>query len=418
MAVELAMESNNFALALLVAAYCDPETYQRATKQFAEKVLQSGSPLHTITLLFSGQILESSLWSDRSSELPTSWPYHLAAIISNRTQGWERVVFTLGTQLQQLGDVNAAHFCFMVCGLQLSSPVLPHTYVSLLGCDHLLPEAMSLMTAEGNDAYERTEAYEWAKRRGNKSAVIKTLQPFKLKYAMILADLGYVGLARKYLQSILVMCDLEGDSTRFDTSVPANLTLPEMCDSFESFKAAVGSFEQRLFRTTPLLIPDETKQSALPVVGGSSPHFHAGLAAGTSDDLLSPNKSGEADISFQTAATHLPDATMVDFSSKKKDAPTLARVTRKTAKHEMDGTGPTKAEEPRTALQSGPSAQTVASAPPSQFRTPKATPRILSDARKEEEQTNSSTAKKPKPSPKSAPAAMQSSKSYSVCDFF
>jgi len=46
------------------------------------------------------------------------------------------------------------------------------------------------MTVEAVQAYERTEAFEWAKRRGNPNAAIPAVQPFKLKFAMLLADFG------------------------------------------------------------------------------------------------------------------------------------------------------------------------------------------------------------------------------------
>ena len=60
----------------------------------------------------------------------------------------------------------------------------------LVGCDHVVPVDAALMTPEGVAGYERTEAYEWAKRKGNPNAAIPSLQPFKLMYAMLLADMG------------------------------------------------------------------------------------------------------------------------------------------------------------------------------------------------------------------------------------
>jgi Sec23-binding domain of Sec16 len=322
-AVDVALESRNFALALLVSSFCDADTYHNAVTQFAEKVLLPSSPLHTIAMLFSGQ-LGSSIWSADSKELLGSWRCHLAAIISNRTQGWERIVFTLGTKLQQLGNVHAAHVCFMVCGLQIMSPILPETYVSLLGCDHLLPENVSLMTEEGLEAYERTEAYEWAKRKGNPNAMIKTLQPYKLQYAMILADFGFVKLAETYLENILVMCDLAGDETRFENQVTARLTLPEMCASPAAFKAALASFEQRLFHKAV-----EKEIAAMPSTK-STPPFHSPPPA-MDDPGISPTRS-DSDVSFMTAISHVPDAATIETLNqpKKKDkvGSKIARVKR------------------------------------------------------------------------------------------
>ena len=195
-AIELALETQNFALALLIASHCGPETFQNTVQQYTEKAFRNGSPLHTLGVLFSGQQLDASLPTVDTKDLLACWRHHLAAIISNRTMGWDRAIYTLGSKLLDDGRIHASHVCFLVCGLQVLSPIKPEAYVSMLGCDHLLPENVSLMTKPGIDAYGRTEAYEWAKRRGNPSALIKALQPFKLQYAMILADLGFLDLAK------------------------------------------------------------------------------------------------------------------------------------------------------------------------------------------------------------------------------
>lgn len=59
-----------------------------------------------------------------------------------------------------------------------------------------------LMTPQSIQSFERTEAFEWARRRGNRKTHIPSLQPFKLRYAELLADFGHEDLAREYLLSI------------------------------------------------------------------------------------------------------------------------------------------------------------------------------------------------------------------------
>jgi hypothetical protein len=58
------------------------------------------------------------------------------------------------------------------------------------------------MTPEAIEAFERSEAFEWARRLGNKKSTFSSLQPFKLRYAELLADFGHEELAREYLLSI------------------------------------------------------------------------------------------------------------------------------------------------------------------------------------------------------------------------
>lgn len=87
----------------------------------------------------------------------------------------------------------------MVCGCPFGGP---SDRLLLVGCDHRVSKNKMLMTPESIDSFERTEAFEWAKRRGNRKVVIGPLQPFKLRYAMMLADFGHEDLAREYIVSI------------------------------------------------------------------------------------------------------------------------------------------------------------------------------------------------------------------------
>lgn len=435
-AIELAMETENFALALLIASHCGPETYQNTVQQYTEKAFRNGSPLHTLGVLFSGQQLDASLPTVDSKDLLASWRHHLAAIISNRTIGWERAIYTLGSKLLQAGSIHASHFCFLVCGLQVMSPIKPEAYVSMLGCDHLLPENVSLMTKTGIDAYGRTEAYEWAKRRGNPSALIKALQPFKLQYAMILADLGFIDLAKKYLENIFACCQLDRSDIRFVTST-SRLTVPEMCESAEAFAAALVTFEQRLYQIAPDASPEkrldfeEVKQEPL------SPQFQSPIPpmspSENGDILAAP--SHESDMSFMTAATSLqPSASQPKPKTKnrvstKANGNKLARVKRKEKKAEKINEEETK-ETTNGALaaaafvpppMSEPYSAHPTSAPPSQLKSPPdekpgamATPGDLgktsskpSTGSKPSGKTTE-TKKKPKDAPKSAPAAIQS----------
>lgn len=255
-AVQEALRSKNFAMALLVASMCDRATFQEATKQFADDILSTGSPLHTLAMLFSGQLqppadgslerngTKSSIWDDSSPNLHHTWRQHLAAIISNRTLGWDRIVLSLGDQLLDSGCTQAAHFCFMVCGCPVTSLLHPSSRISLVGCDHLVPMDAALMTLEGVSSYERTEAYEWAKRRGNPNAAIPSLQPFKLMYAMLLADIGFEKHAQMYVRSIRQCCGLEETKKR---TIPDSFTSTvwTLC-VHDSFEDALDEFEDRL----------------------------------------------------------------------------------------------------------------------------------------------------------------------------
>jgi hypothetical protein len=255
-AVQEALSSNNFAMALLVASMCDRSTFQKATKEFADEILSNGSPLHTLAMLFSGQLqppadsaldrtgTKPSIWDNESQHLDSTWRQHLAATISNRTLGWDRIVLALGDHLLEYGNVHAAHFCYMVCGCPVTSLLHPSSRMCLVGCDHVVPVDAALMTPEGVAGYERTEAYEWAKRKGNPNAAIPSLQPFKLMYAMLLADMGLTRHAQLYVESIRQCCGLEGVKEGYSiVSVPS--TVWSLSDG-SKFKDALNEFEDRL----------------------------------------------------------------------------------------------------------------------------------------------------------------------------
>ena len=71
----------------------------------------------------------------------------------------------------QLGDCHPAHFCYLLCGVPFRSPTERSTRLALLGCDHRSPMNRLLMTPASIESFERTEAFEWAKRKGNRRAL-------------------------------------------------------------------------------------------------------------------------------------------------------------------------------------------------------------------------------------------------------
>jgi hypothetical protein len=209
-AVKCALSGGNYALALLIASLCGPKTYYTTARYFIEKTLIPGTPLHTATTLFANQIQSTEesddqatdLWSDCPRGLEASWHYHLATILSNQGRGWKRIVTALGDHLLLTGNIYAAHFCYLICGRPIMPLSDPSSRIVLVGCDHKHQLNASLATKESWEAYLRTEALEWAKRKGNPNAVITALQPFKLQYAMLLADYGFESIAKMYVDSL------------------------------------------------------------------------------------------------------------------------------------------------------------------------------------------------------------------------
>lgn len=259
-AVSSALDCKNYALALLVASMCDPDCYRATARRFADEALMKGSPLHTTALLFSGQLQppkndmldrsgsSASFWRDSSQKLKQTWRFHLATILSNRTLGWERIVMSLGDRLLHIGHVPAAHFCYMVCGLSITPAWHPSARLVLVGCDHIDEMNTSLQSREGTESFERTEAFEWAKRRGNPHAAVSVLQPFKLTYAKLLADYGFEEQALQYIETIRQCAGL--DAIEPATASPKGRKAPPSAQSAliitEEFKNDLFVFEDRI----------------------------------------------------------------------------------------------------------------------------------------------------------------------------
>ncbi|KAI2496147.1 COPII vesicle coating [Fragilaria crotonensis] len=303
-AVQEAIASQQFAMALLIASMCDRSTFQHATKQFAEEIASSGSPLYTLALLFSGQLepppdsalemsgLVPTVWSDSTEKLRRTWKQHLCAIVSNRILGWDRIVLSLGDRLLELGDVHAAHCCYMVCGCPVASIVHPSSRMSLVGCDHLVPLDAALMTDAGIAAFCRSEAYEWAKRRGNPEAVINSLQGFKLAYAMILADLGCNDEAVKYVKSIRQCMGLGtgyNDESLLRKSAP---TVWELADA-SGLLRFINEFDERL-----------TFQTRTHGVGSQTEDLVSMENTPTKSIITMPANSADASLSFLSTTSH------------------------------------------------------------------------------------------------------------------
>jgi len=242
-AINDAMAGGDFATALLVASMCGPEAYKSVAQKFATHRFRTDSPMYTTTSLFSGKVDAPSFWGEKPDELVENWKDNLAAILNNRTLGWDKVVLSLGDKLKEIGRIEEAHFCYMVCGHPIKSPTETETRLALLGCDHSDARNLALLTNESLNAFERTEAYEWAKRQANPAACFGPFQPFKLVYAMLLADAGKITEAQQFVKSIRLPADIAKLSDFPDIN---KVSVSQMFDESEAFKLACNEIKHRL----------------------------------------------------------------------------------------------------------------------------------------------------------------------------
>eukprot|EP00804_Cyclotella_cryptica_P019129 CCRYP_020877-RB/>CCRYP_020877-RB protein AED:0.03 eAED:0.03 QI:259/1/1/1/0.8/0.66/6/654/2801 len=260
-AVDEALENKNYALALLIAAVCGVDTYQIVAQRFADEVLSPGSPLHTVALMLS-QNLElpsseeladpesESFWcKDIYDQLGSTWKCQLASILSNRKEGWNKIVLTLGDRLMQLEQFDGAHVCYLMCGCPIGTSCNIPTRLLLLGCDHDVPFNVELMTPESIESFLCTEAFEWARRKGNRRTCLQAFQPLKLRYAELLADFGHTELAREYVVSIRQLTGIGLDDNESSRAPPpsGNALVPVYSQEFID---RLYRFEDRLCVST------------------------------------------------------------------------------------------------------------------------------------------------------------------------
>jgi len=198
-----------------------------------------------------------------------------------------------------------------VSGRPITLHTDPSSRLVLVGCDHRIKRHIALVTPESCEAYLRTEALEWAKRKGNPNAVITTLQPFKMRYANLLADFGFEEIAMRYIDSIRKCTGLDSsDNTKGARAKSAHL-YPD------DFVGALDVFQDRL--CVSLAIDNTNKSRSKRKLGFkgvlskivppsviSKPEeaFHDAPATGVSFDDI----HDEVNVSFMTATSNLHEA--------------------------------------------------------------------------------------------------------------
>ncbi len=331
-AVEEAVACGDYATALLVATMCDTETYRRATIAFAQNAFASDSPMTTVAMLFSGALqfpeaggVPTDLWGASATDLKASWKRHLAGIISNRISGWVSIVLSLGDRLRGFGEIAGAHFCYMVCGCPIASPLKDGTRICLLGANHSLPTEMAIFSPGAIEAFDRTEAYEWAKRQGNKNATLTSFQPFKIIFAVHLVDAGLAIRAKSYVSSIRLHSNIKGDETEEN----AFATLAGMFEGGSAQLNALKNLERELGVTSDIPFSQALRNGHnATVTKGDDALPHSGMTmspvvAPTKSDALEAVRSrspSEFDATFISARSNLMEVTGYTVDTPEKSA--------------------------------------------------------------------------------------------------
>lgn len=190
----LAIESQEWAHALMLGKALDETTYQETLASFAKQSFSLGSPTQTFCLAQANKIQE--ILQDKTNNLD-----HIKSL----TNDWQRTLLMIlsnpqGECLRQFGDnlwilekkVEAAHVCYLTMGRDFGYFDDPHTRIALVGADHRT--SSSFVTFE---SLARTEIFEFAKMLANSQFSIPKIQPYKFIHAQLLAEMGQLDKANQ-----------------------------------------------------------------------------------------------------------------------------------------------------------------------------------------------------------------------------
>jgi hypothetical protein len=190
---EFAMMNGLWDHALLLSSMIDKQTYQKVVIQFAQNSFVDGSPIQTLYLMFADK---ANLTFQKTTNFE-DWRKNLSIVLANRTSSFIPIIDTMGQKLwKESRDAASSHFCFLISDF-FSSKVLSQS-VLLIGADHIYNQDDFISP----ESIQRTEIYEFLKKRKNPEFFLPKFQEYKFKYATWLYELGDPQRAFDYCQVI------------------------------------------------------------------------------------------------------------------------------------------------------------------------------------------------------------------------
>ncbi|KRZ07639.1 Protein transport protein Sec16A, partial [Trichinella zimbabwensis] len=203
-ALELAMGNQLWGHALFLAMKMSPHLHSTVMTRFANSV-PLDSPLQTLYQMLSGGVPYAST---RPMDGVNEWRAHLAMILANLTQDPSDVeslqrqmygVLSMGDSLANNGQTFAGQFCFICCQLLVGWDAFEGNaergpLITLIGADR--DGRQSAETVFATQKYLFTELVEYAlalhwMNVKKASFWIRSLQKYKLQYALHLAEMGF-----------------------------------------------------------------------------------------------------------------------------------------------------------------------------------------------------------------------------------
>jgi hypothetical protein len=202
-AVTHAIQNQLWAHALVISHFISVSSYRRVVYEFASRTLITGTPVNIVFQVLAGRGVEAV--QDKSLPL-NGWKQVLQAILANRSPQDSSVLRAFGDRLwTETGSVSAAHICYIAGGL---TALDAQDRIMLVGGDHITPQATRSIFVTPQ-AIMRTEAFLFGQslspsmvKSDTHQLAVREFQPFRLVFAMWLADMGYREQAKIWVESI------------------------------------------------------------------------------------------------------------------------------------------------------------------------------------------------------------------------
>eukprot|EP01080_Neovahlkampfia_damariscottae_P012615 gene12615-6520_t len=190
---EFAMQNGLWGHAFLLASMIDKQTFQKVVLNFSQTSFVGGAPIQTLYLMFA----DKANLTFQNTKNFEDWRKNLSIVLANRAKSFSTIVETLGQKLwKDNRDASSSHFCYLITDY-FSNKLLTQN-VLLVGGDHIFDQD-NFITPE---AIQRTEIYEFYKKKKNPNFVFPKFQEYKFKYATWLLELGDPQRAYDYCQII------------------------------------------------------------------------------------------------------------------------------------------------------------------------------------------------------------------------
>jgi hypothetical protein len=189
-ACALAVDAEQWSIALMIGSMCGKETFQHMMKTLADKSFPQHSTLHLMSLLYSNQAESMVRYGGRSlagdnhksggiDSSPSSWKKNLTAVVANKVGDWVSLSKAVGDRIMDSsGDIMAAHFAYLVSGMPCGKGK-----IVLLGCNNsdvaLEGTQNSMSDLRCLSAMRMTEIYEWCLLRSCTQPATSSTKPTK-----------------------------------------------------------------------------------------------------------------------------------------------------------------------------------------------------------------------------------------------